>query len=194
MSHFQVGSFVRPCDGEAVAGDASVVKELSEGVFLCLIDALGHGREAAEVALLAIRFLKQNSSSDVAQILRELNEHLAGTRGAMVGIAFADNDKGTVSCTGLGNAVIRRLGNRGESFPSPDGIVGVRFRTPRVSRFQLGSDDLLLMHSDGIDDSLFNESAPSLWAQPVDAIARRIVLDHGRQYDDAACLIVRYQP
>jgi negative regulator of sigma-B (phosphoserine phosphatase) len=193
VNRLQVGSYVRPCDGEAVAGDAIVVKDCLGGVFLSLIDALGHGREAADVALLAIRYLKHNAAADVGQVLTGLDEHLRGTRGAMVSIAFAEENGQTIACTGIGNTVIRRFGKRDETVPSPDGIVGVRFRSPRVSQLMLDAEDLLLMYSDGIDEAFF-DSLTSLRGQPLDAIARRIVLDHGRLYDDAACLIARFLP
>jgi hypothetical protein len=191
---YQIGTHVRPCDGEAVAGDAIVVKHCADGIFLSLIDVVGHGREAAEVALQAIRFLKQNASADVIQVLGGLNENLKGSRGAMAVIAFAYSSSGIVHCTGIGNSTIRRFGRREESFPCPDGVVGVRFRTPRLNEFRLESGEFLLMHSDGVAESLSSAIASTLANQPVDVIARRIVLDHGRLYDDAACIVARYEP
>lgn len=194
LTRFQVGTHVRPCDGEAVAADAIVVKQCAGGVFLGLIDALGHGRDAAEVALLAIRYLKQHASSDVGRVLGGLNEQLKESRGAMAVIAYANSADGTVSCTGIGNVTVRRLGEHDESLAWPDGIVGVRFRTPRISQVRLEPSDLLLMHSDGVAESFTNAISSPLLSQPVDVIARRVVLDHGRLYDDAACIAARYQP
>lgn len=191
MSQYQIGSYVRPCDGEAVAGDAIVVKDCPGGVFLSLIDALGHGREAAEVALLAIRYLKQHAAADIGRVLTGLDEHLHGSRGAMVSIAFADEEDKSVACTGIGNTVIRRFGKRDETVASPDGIVGIRFRSPRISRLRLGPEDLLLMYSDGVAAE-FSADLASLHGQSLDVIARRIVLDHGKSYDDAACIVARF--
>jgi phosphoserine phosphatase RsbX len=193
MSQYQVGSYVRPCDGEAVAGDAIVIKDCPGGVFLSLIDALGHGREAADVALMAIRYLKQHAAADIGQILTGLDEHLQGTRGAMVSIAFADEVDKTVACAGIGNTIIRRFGKRDETVHLPDGIVGIRFRSPRISRLTLEPEDLLLMYSDGVATE-FSADLVSLRGQQLDAIARRIVLDHGKSYDDAACLVARFLP
>lgn len=193
VSQFQFGLYVRPCDGEAVSGDAIVVKDCPGGVFLSLIDALGHGRDAAEVALSAIRYLKQHAAADIGQVLTGLDEHLQGTRGAMVSVAYADNTDGTVACSGIGNTVIRRVGKRDETIPSPDGIVGIRFRSPRISRLRLEPEDLLFMYSDGVAAE-FSADLASLQGQQLDAIARRIVLDHGKPYDDAACLVVRHLP
>ena len=90
--------------------------------------------------------------------------------------------------------MVRRLGDRDESYPWPDGIVGIRFRTPRVCQVRLETNDVLLVHSDGVAESLSNAVASNLLSQPVDAIARRVVLDHGRLYDDAACIVARYGP
>lgn len=183
---------MRPCDGEAVSGDAIVVKESTEGVFMSLIDALGHGREAAEVALSAIRYLKAHAGPDVVQVLAGLNDYLSGTRGAMAVLAFGDTATGQITCTGLGNPTIRKVGGGDEAYPSPDGLLGVRFRSPRVRHLQLASDQLLIMHSDGIAETSSRALTAEALNQPVGAIARRIVLGHGRMYDDAACLIARY--
>ena len=192
--HFQIGTHVRPCDGEAVAGDAVVIKPCADGIFLSLIDALGHGRDAAEVALLAIHYLKQNASPDVVEVLCGLNEHLNGSRGAMAVVAFARSAEGIISCTGIGNVMVRRFGDREESFPWPDGILGIRFRTPRLCQIRLDSNVVLVVHSDGVAESLSNAIASKLLSQSVEAIARRVVLDHGRLYDDAACIAARYEP
>lgn len=194
MNCFQVGCHVRPCDGEAVSGDAVVVRELPDGVFLSLIDALGHGREAAQVALRAIRFLKQDAGPDVEQTLRGLHDQLEGTRGAAASVAFADRRDGSIACTGIGNTVVRRVGRREQRYPAPDGILGVRFRTPRIHRLSLESDELLLLYSDGIDEHFPQIPTAALCTQTVDMLARRIVLDHGKSYDDAACIALRYQP
>jgi hypothetical protein len=50
------------------------------------------------------------------------------------------------------------------------------------------------MHSDGVAETFLSVFATSLASQPVDLIARRVVLDHGRLYDDAACIVARYVP
>ncbi|MEQ8667605.1 MAG: SpoIIE family protein phosphatase [Pirellulales bacterium] len=194
MTHFQIGRHVRPCDGEAVAGDAVVIKPCAGGVFFSLIDVLGHGRDAADVALLAIRFLKQKASPDVVEVLCGLNEHLKGSRGAMAVIAFAHTADGAISFTGIGNVMVRRFSDREEFFPWPDGIVGIRFRTPRLCQVQMGASDVLLVHSDGVSENLSAAVTSKLLSHPVEAIARRIVLDHGRLYDDAACIAARYEP
>ena len=194
VSRLQFGCHVQPCDGEAVSGDAVVIKELRQGVFLRLVDVLGHGREAAQVAILAIRFLKENASKDIGEVLTGIHEHLQGTRGAAISIAFANHVDVSVTCTGIGNTMIRRIGTHDHSYPSPDGIVGIRFRTPRISQLTLGQDDLLLLYSDGVAEDFSLVPSMPLFSQPVAKIARRIVLDHGKLYDDPSCIAVRYQP
>ncbi|MFB3133196.1 MAG: hypothetical protein ACE10K_11810 [Rhodothermales bacterium] len=41
---------MRPYFGETVSGDAVVVREVDHGLFVGIIDVLGHGREAHEHA------------------------------------------------------------------------------------------------------------------------------------------------
>jgi hypothetical protein len=57
----------------------------------------------------------------------------------------------------------------------------------------LDSNAVLLVHSDGVAESISNAIASKLLSQSVEAIARRVVLDHGRLYDDAACIAARYE-
>ena len=109
MKPFEVGVFVRACDGEAVAGDAALAVDLPGGVLAGLMDGLGHGRDAAAVALAAIRHLKARPAADVAAVLTGLHECLRGTRGAAAAVAFAAAD-GSVAWTGVGNVVARRCG------------------------------------------------------------------------------------
>lgn len=194
MSQFLVGSYVRPCDGEAVSGDAIVVKELPAGIFMSLIDVLGHGRDAAEVALQAIRYLKQHASPHVADVLVGLHHHLEGTRGAAACVAFANPQDATVVCTGMGNVMLRMLGIRERLYPFPDGTIGLRLRTPKVYQLSLPADELLLIYSDGITEGFPLPLTGPDYSLPLQTVARRIVLDHGKLYDDAACIALRYQP
>jgi hypothetical protein len=190
MSRFEVGVFVRPCDGEAVAGDAALALELSSGVLMCLVDGLGHGQDAAAVALAAIRHLKAHPAAHVAAVLGGLHECLRGTRGAAIAVAFADAADGSVAWAGVGNVVARCLGSRVRTYHSLDGIVGVRYRTPRIERACLSPEDVFLLYSDGVPQDF----PPPTVAGTMESLARRVVLDHGKTYDDAACLALRYVP
>jgi hypothetical protein len=172
-----------------MAGDAALAVPLPEGILLCLIDVLGHGRDAAEVALAAIRYLKANPLPDSAKVLEGLHETLRGTRGAAVGIAFANMIDGSVAYSAVGNIVARRFGTAEQAYPSRDGIVGVRFRTPRVERIRLHPGDVFLLHSDGVVEGF---ALPCIAGGAMEAIARRVVLENGKTYDDAACLALRY--
>jgi phosphoserine phosphatase RsbX len=190
MKPFEVGVYARPCDGEAVAGDAALAVAVAGGVLACLVDGLGHGRNAAAVALAAIRHLKAHPAADVTAVLGGLHECLRGTPGAAAAVAFAAAADGAVAWAGVGNVVARQLGPQDRTFQSVDGVVGVRFRTPRVERARLGPGDVFLLYSDGVDQNF----PPPAVAGTMAALARRVVLAHGKTYDDAACLAVRYAP
>lgn len=190
MKPFDFGVCVRPCDGEAVAGDAALAVELPGGVLTCLIDGLGHGRDAAAVALAAIRHFKTNAVADVVAVLGGLHECLRGTRGAAAAVAFADAADGSISWAGIGNVVARCIGSREWTHHSLDGVVGVRFRTARVERAILTPDDVFLLYSDGVTQDF---SPPPITGTMAE-LARRVVLDFGKTYDDAACLALRYTP
>ena len=51
QDRIETGEYVRPCDGETLSGDAVVVHADDDGVFVAVIDALGHGPDAHELAM-----------------------------------------------------------------------------------------------------------------------------------------------
>ena len=60
MGRFEHDSAVRPCRGEIVSGDAVVVKETEGACFAAIVDVLGHGREAGDVAVVCERYLAKH--------------------------------------------------------------------------------------------------------------------------------------
>jgi hypothetical protein len=138
--------------------------------------------------------LKENASPDIAGLLTGLNDKLNKTRGAAAGLAFAQAGSRSVTCAGIGNIIIRRCGGRRELiYPCPDGVLGVRFRTPRLETFHLDAGELLLIYSDGVIEDFKLPTALTAGSLTVETIARRVVLDYGRLYDDAGCIVLRYE-
>ena len=90
MNALEHSSFIRPYPGQAVSGDAAVIRPLEEGLFVAIVDVLGHGPEANDLALVIETYLDRYANMDVAALMSRLHEHLRGTRGAAVGLCAID--------------------------------------------------------------------------------------------------------
>ncbi len=186
-------SFNRPCTGERRSGDGSVVRQQDDKLFLAIIDILGHGLEAYEDAVRAMNFLSDNWTTDVTETMRLFHDHMKGTRGAAAGLAVLDTTSGQLSYTGVGNTVIRCFGKEERRLLSADGIVGSIMRDPVVQNLQVQNGDVLILYTDGIRDNIQVADFPQLLYQNVRHVARRFVMEFGKPYDDASCIVLRYE-
>ncbi|MCW6036987.1 SpoIIE family protein phosphatase [Spirulina subsalsa FACHB-351] len=185
--------FGRPCFGERVSGDQALIDEKDGIIFLGIIDALGHGKEAHQVSALMQKFLHENWTFDVRKTLLNLHEHCKGTLGAAVGLGLLNVQTGELSYSGVGNTVIRLVGKQSKRLYSADGIVGSRMRTPVEQKLYLTPTDILLMYTDGVKDRFEVNDYPQLLYESPQALARNIVRQFEKVYDDATCLVLRYK-
>ena len=185
-------SLIRPCTGHAVSGDAVVVQPLEEGLFVAIIDVLGHGQEAHQLALLIDAYLTRYASADVAGLMARLHQHIKGTRGAAVGLCAIDASHGRIAYVGTGNTVLRRLGRTDTRLVSHDGVLGQNMRTPREQTLGLEKGDLVVLYTDGVQDRFTAKEYPSVDHHAPKDVVRTIIERFGKSYDDAACIAVRY--
>jgi len=191
---FEYSSMIRPCQGERVSGDAVVILPLDGGIFAAIVDVLGHGPEAHELALTIDTYLSRYGSSDISGLMTRLHQHLKGTRGAVVGLCFIDTASGRAEYAGTGNTVLRRFGDTETRLVSHDGVLGQNMRTPHPQTVQLEAGDLIVLYTDGIRDRFTSDDYPGLFHHAPEKVARTIVERFGKSYDDAACIAVRYSP
>jgi len=185
-------SEVRPCRGERVSGDAAVVRPIEKGLFAGIVDVLGHGLEAHELACEIDAYLTRYGSSDIPGLITRLHGHLKGTRGAAAGLCTIDASTGRVLYAGIGNTVLRRFGQTDTRLVSQDGVLGQNMRTPQPQTLQLEARDLIVLYTDGVRDRFTSDDYPGVFRHAPKEVARTIVERFGKDYDDAACIAVRY--
>lgn len=185
-------SLIRPCPGEQVSGDTAVVRPLENGLFVAIVDVLGHGPEAYELAVQIEAYLMRYGSFDVSGLMTRLHQHLKGTRGAAVGLCALDAANGRLEYTGTGNTVLRRFGTIDTRLVSQDGVLGQNMRTPRPQTLQLEKGDLVLLHTDGVRERFSSDDCGSILHLPPKEVVRTIVKRFGKDYDDAGCIALRY--
>ena len=185
-------SLIRPCSGERVSGDAVVVRPLENGLFVAVVDVLGHGPEAHELAVDIEAYLRRYGSSNVSGLMTRLHKYLDGTRGAAVGLCAMDAAAGRLEYTGVGNTVLRRFGKIDTRLVSQDGVLGQNMRTPRPQALLLEAGDLIVLHTDGVHERFSSDDCPGVFSQPPKEVVSTIVQRFGKDYDDAGCIAVRY--
>ena len=169
-----------------------VIRPLEHGLFAAIVDVLGHGPEAHELALVIEAYLDRHATADVSRLMPRLHQHLQGTRGAAVGLCAIDAAAGRIDYVGIGNTVIRRFGKVETRLVSQDGVLGQNMRTPLHQTLQLNPGDLIVLYTDGVSDRFTSDDYPSVLHHAPQEVASNIVQRFGKDYDDAACIAVRY--
>jgi negative regulator of sigma-B (phosphoserine phosphatase) len=187
-------SLIRPFPGERVSGDTVVIRRLEKGIFVAIVDVLGHGPEAHELALVIDTYLARHGSSDVSSLMARLHKQLKGTRGAAAGLCAIDAGTGCLAYVGTGNTVLRRFGTSDTRLVSQDGVLGQNMRTPRPQTLQLEAGDLIVLYTDGVRDHFTSDDYPGVFRHAPKEVVRNIIERFGKGHDDAACVAVRYGP
>jgi serine phosphatase RsbU (regulator of sigma subunit) len=185
-------SLIRPCRGERLSGDAVVIRPLEQGLFVAIVDVLGHGPEAHELTHVIDAYLARYGTSDVSGLMTRLHQHLKGTRGAAVGLCAIDAATGRTDYAGVGNTAMRRFGKAETRLVSQDGVLGQNMRTPRPQTLQLEPGDLIVLYTDGVSDRFTSDDYPGVLRHAPKEVASNIVQRFGKDHDDAACIAVRY--
>ena len=185
-------SLIRPCRGERLSGDAVVIRPLEQGLFVAIVDVLGHWPEAHELTHVIDAYLARYGTSDVSGLMTRLHQHLRGTRGAAVGLCAIDAATGRVNYAGIGNTAMRRFGKAETRLVSQDGVLGQNMRTPRPQTIQLEPGDLIVLYTDGVSDRFTSDDYPGVLHHAPQEVASNIVQRFGKDHDDAACIAVRY--
>ena len=184
-------SLIRPCMGESLSGDAVVIRPLEQGLFVAIVDVLGHGPDAHELTLVIDEYLARHGDSDVSGLMTRLHQYLKGSRGAAVGLCAIDVS-GRVDYAGIGNTVLRRFGMAETRLVSQDGVLGQNMRTPLHQTLQLEPGDVIVLYTDGVSDRFTSDDYPGVVRHAPKEVANNIVERFGKDHDDAACIAVRY--
>ena len=183
----------RPLINENACGDTGIIKEFDDKVFIGIIDVLGHGEEAHELAMICMDFMEKNYRQDLIETMEGLHEHIKGSRGAVAGFCLLGLKTGDLEYVGLGNITARKFGSNKINIVPRPGIVGYTMPTLRKEKMKLHDGDILVLHTDGVRENFDLEDYPKLLGDNAEIIATHIINQFGRQEDDAACIALRYQ-
>lgn len=183
------GAVMTCAPGESVCGDQWSMALSSGGLLtIILVDGLGHGLLAHDVARHAVQTFAAHHHSQPGMLLHRLHAALSGGRGAAVAVAQADVLSGAMTYAGVGNVagMIVRTDGRQTGLVSMNGTVGADHITVREFQYQWNPGDVLVMHSDGIRSHWsLNDRGGLLHRHPA-IIAAVLHRDFSRGRDDAA--------
>ncbi|WP_020589217.1 SpoIIE family protein phosphatase [Desulfobacter curvatus] len=173
-------------------GDIGFIKTYDNFCFLALVDVLGHGKPAAQVALLSKDYLAQNYTKQLTDIINGLHGCLRGTRGAVVAACRLDIDTGILQYSGMGNIHLRLFGTRQETLVTKDGIVGYMIPSPVQAQTRLLPGDILVMTSDGIKEHFDLNAYPGITTGQARDICNKFITCLGKGSDDLSCIALRF--
>jgi serine phosphatase RsbU (regulator of sigma subunit) len=186
-----IGAASRPYPGETANGDAWQV-DWHAGVYrIAVIDGVGHGAPAAAAAETARAALAAHPELGPAAALRECHRVLAGTRGAVIGIAAIDLAAARLTFAGIGNVDAWLWLTEGRQRPiSYRGILGVASPSVRSFDFELNGAWCLVMHTDGISSRAEIDTLPAFSMRDMPVLAAAVLDRWARPTDDATVVAV----
>jgi anti-sigma regulatory factor (Ser/Thr protein kinase) len=178
--------------GEDVCGDAWAVSNAGGVRTLLVADGLGHGPDAAEASVEAVRLFHRYNGHTVANLIEYIHGGLRATRGAAVSIARFDPATGKITFSGIGN-VAGMLSAAGETkrMVSMAGTAG--FNARKIQSFHYPFEHgLVILYSDGLTSSWTIERYTNLASLHPSLIAAILYRDFTRHRDDATVLVAKW--
>ncbi len=191
-SRMNVGVVCRPKLGEQLCGDAWAVKETGDELWVVVADGLGHGPDAHEAALEAVRMFRETSGHrSTTDAIEAIHGALRKTRGAAVAVAQIDSAAGQLRFAGVGNIACTIVGpSSWKSMMSHNGILGHEVR--RIQEFSnpWTPGSKLVMNSDGLSTWSLDRY-PGLLPKHPSLVAGVLYRDFWRKRDDVTVFVAQ---
>ncbi len=192
----QWGVASAPLPGQTESGDRCLVEPFARGALVAVVDALGHGHRAAQIAAQAVDTLNRHAQDSVTALVRRCHDALRDRCGATMSLASFDWRSHQMTWLGIGNvmgllvprafragAPVRRLLVRG-------GVVGGDLPDLKPTTVGVTPGDTLIVATDGIDEGFAGGLPADLAPQP---LAEHILSRYAKSTDDALVLVARYR-
>jgi len=188
----RIGAVSVPKLGEDVCGDSWSVSAGPEETTLLVADGLGHGPDAAEAAVEAVRLFHRFNGHRAPVLLEYIHGGLRATRGAAVSVARFQPGSGKLIYSGVGNvACVIAVNGELKRMVSMPGTAGHNARKIQAFEYPFTAG-LVILHSDGLASSWTLERYPNLAARHPTLIAAVLYRDLTRHRDDATVLVAKW--
>lgn len=194
LEGIEIGVVCRPIAGQAECGDAWCVIRTTDRISAMISDGLGHGPNAAEASLEAVRIFEEKQELVPTRKIEAIHGALRKTRGAAVAIAEWNIFGDQLRFVGVGNISAQLVSSQGRhGMVSSNGTVG--HELPKLHEFvySRAKNDCIVIHSDGLSArwDLNNLTYPGLLSKRAALISAILYRDHCRERDDASVLVVK---
>lgn len=193
----EVGVAAAPHPGQLVSGDRHTIVHYAEGeVLVVLVDALGHGQEAAAAATMAVSTIEAHAGEPLVTLVEHCHKKLQRTRGVAMSLAhFLPGDRLCwLSVGNVDGVLLSRNQNDGLSkqhMVLRGGVVGYRLPPLRPREINISPRDIMIMATDGIRRD-FAAVAVDGGRDP-QTLADLIMKQYGETSDDALVLVLEYR-
>jgi anti-sigma regulatory factor (Ser/Thr protein kinase) len=189
---FAIGGVRVPKPGETVCGDGwAFCGRDGVGTFL-VVDGLGHGQLAFEVAEIAVKTFLDGGERGPRETLMLVHDALRATRGAAAAVTRVDCHRRIVTHAGVGNiaaAIVSAIGDR--QMVSHGGILGHDARRIAEFTYPWPDDGLLVLATDGLQTHWDLARYPGLVTRAPALVAGVLYRDWTRGRDDVTVVVAR---
>lgn len=189
---FEYSVYCVPYQGELEAGDGYYVHKFEDDLIVAIIDVLGHGPKAASLARIIEAELEEIACRDIKWMVTHLHQALAGSLGAALTIVYFDHKSRRATGLGIGNTLVRQLGQNYRSFAAQAGIVGELLPTLRPFEFDFSHDETYLFTTDGVKENIDRTELEFANSKALDYLSAFFVRSFSKPFDDATAIVVRY--
>lgn len=187
--NFDICYGIRPYQGEVKSGDEVVLIRTEEYILIGIIDGLGHGKAAYDIAQSIKKYIEEQHSQDIETLVQNAHQNFKGSRGAVIGLAKIQND-GQIDFIGIGNISCKIINKSQEiSLLSKDGALGIRTRNICTIKAKIEPGAILVMYSDGIGSQVFRNGIPALLKGSKDFVAS-LIAEFGKKHDDVSLIFL----
>jgi len=182
----------RPLPGLRDSSDLGVVAEHDGSLLLALIDGVGQGAAATEVAAAIGGVVRRMATRPVAEIFVAAHEGAVGTSGASLATIRISPALRLLEFAGIGRVYGAVTGPTEQVLTSEPGRLGVGLaKVPPVHDVRWTPGTIAVLAVDGLVDAwdltpLWNAKEPTL-----ERLVRRLAAVEGRLPEDASIVIAR---
>jgi Stage II sporulation protein E (SpoIIE) len=179
--------------GQDVCGDSWGIEQSGDISTILLADGLGHGYEASQASLEAVRVLRDNPQRSPKELIELCHRALRASRGAAIAVAQIDRAREVATFCGVGNVLAQIFAGsrRVQHLVSVNGTSGHEASRTREFNYPWPTDGMLLMHSDGLTTNAGLDSRPALALHDPSLIAGVLYRDFCRGLDDATVVVAK---
>jgi anti-sigma regulatory factor (Ser/Thr protein kinase) len=172
-------------------GDAFVIRQWGRSAIVGVIDGLGHGQFAQRASQTARQYIEQHFDQPLESLFRGVGRVCRATRGVVMALARFELDQQRITIASVGNVEVRLIGcPERTNLIVRRGIVGLNAPNAVAVVRSWTSENLLIMHSDGLRTHWAWDDFRDLAVASPPVVARQLLLRLGKLDDDATVLVV----